>query len=98
MARARGRRPRGRPLRPAGGHTGRGASRLDALHVNGRRQIAPKRFLPSNSGDWIRFVPDISPEILAGCSSDSGPGKQEESKGSIGRRATRWGQIGTRER
>ena len=55
MARARSRRPRGRPLRPAGGHTGRGASRLDALHVNDRRQStidnrqSPKRFLPSNS-------------------------------------------------
>ena len=41
VARARGRRPRGRPLRPAGGRFGRGASRLDALHVNTRRQSRP---------------------------------------------------------
>ena len=59
-------------------------------------QTLPAVQLP---GDRIRFAPGISPEILAvGCSSDSGPGNQEESKGGIGRRATRWGQIGTRKR
>ena len=58
--------------------------------------IAPKRFPPSNSGDWTLRA-DISRNFGGGCSSDSGPGKQEESKGSIGCRQ-RGGDRSVRER